>query len=90
MNTDSLCPFTGLLTHVLGICMFLLDIPRQPTCMKLGTGGAGQPIQSYVCKQGSCCPVWALQHIHTYIPHHNTILLRSRISGIPTLIKYVP
>ena len=28
-------------------------IPRQPTCMKLGTGGFYQPIQSYMCKQGS-------------------------------------
>ena len=31
----------------------LLDIPRQPPCMKLGTGGLYRPIQSYMCKQGS-------------------------------------
>ena len=30
----------------------LLDIPR-PTCMKLGTGGFYQPMQSDMCKQGS-------------------------------------
>ena len=35
------------------VYMYALDIPRQPTCMKLGTGGFYQPIQSYMCKQGS-------------------------------------
>ena len=32
---------------------YLLDIPRQPTYMKLGSGGLYQPIQSYVFKKGS-------------------------------------
>ena len=36
-----------------GVLILMLDIPRQPTCMKLGTGGFYQPIQSYMCKQGS-------------------------------------
>ena len=94
-------------------CMhsYLLDIPRQPTCMKLGTGGLYKPlldiprhptcmgtsglgsyilfayrdIQQICCStqtgqhspmQGSCCPVWVLQHTYTCIIHthiHNYI-----------------
>ena len=31
---------------------YLLDIPWQPTCMKLGTGGLYQPIRSYMLQAG--------------------------------------
>ena len=55
---------------------YLLDIPRQPTCMKLDTRVLYQPIQSchVVClgisnksvavpRQYNIHPAWALQHI---------------------------
>ena len=54
------------------LCVCLLDIPRQPTCMKLGTRELYQPIQSchVVClgisnksvAVGQDSPSWALQH----------------------------
>ena len=60
------------------LCLYLLDIPRQPTCMKLGTRELYQPIQSFhvIClgisnksvavpRQDSICP--ALQHMYVYM-----------------------
>ena len=60
----------SLLLHSYRLCVYLLDIPRQPTCIKLGTGGLYQPIQSYMCKQGHlprdiqqiCCSTQTGQH----------------------------
>ena len=79
----------SLLIHSCTLYTHLLDIPRQPTCMKLGTISLYNPtcaskvhthhlprdIQQICCStqtgqhsplQGSCCPVWALQHIYTH------------------------
>ena len=86
---------TYIHTYIHTYSTYLLDIPKQPTCMKLRTGEFYEhnytilrdvswvhtcrllrDIQQIYCSaqtgqhlplQGSCCPVWALQHIHTYI-----------------------
>ena len=57
--------------------MYLLDIPRQPTCMKLGTRELYQPIQSNksvaVPRQDSMSPALGISNKSVAVPRQDSM-----------------
>ena len=72
---DSICRAHAVLS---GHCnRYLLDIPRQPTCMKLGTRELYQPIQSNksvaVPRQDSMSPALGISNKSVAVPRQDSI-----------------